>query len=432
MKLFPLVLLGLGPSVVGNGVVAEEWPHWRGPTTASVSASTGVATSWGPAENVLWRAPLPGSAGASPVVAGGRVFVTAAAEEELVLLAFATQGGRELWRRTVSTGQATFRGDEGNLASPSPATDGKLVVSMMGDGVLGCYRVTGEPVWKVDLNERFGKLVIQFGYSSTPILHNGRVLLQWLHGEGDPATEEARVVALDLASGDTLWESPRVTGASQECEHSYASPVLVEVDGKTLLVTHGADAAVAYDTADGSEVWRVTGFNSPGNYHTTLRFVASPGVGRLTDGSPVVVVPTAKNEAVAVVRADGHGELAGTPSVLWRLDSGTPDVPSPLVVDGLVYLCGEDGNLAVHDLATGKRVYRKRTVADRHRASPLYADGNVYLTSRRGVVTVVRAGREFEVVAKNDLGEPMASSPAIADGVLYLRTDAALYAIGER
>jgi outer membrane protein assembly factor BamB len=357
------------------------------------------------------------------------VFLTAAVEEELVLLAFSTDDGRELWRRTVSTGQATFRGDEGNLASPSPVTDGRVVVSTMGNGVVGCYGVDGEPKWKVDLNERLGKLQIQFGYSSTPILHHGRVLLQWIHGEGDAATEEARVAALDAKTGETIWELPRATGASQECEHSYASPVLVEVAGETLLVTHGADAAVAYEVATGRERWRVTGLNSPGNYHTTLRFVASPGVGALADGSPVVVVPTAKNGVVTAVRADGRGELAGTPSELWRLDTGTPDVPSPLVAGGLVYLCGEDGNLAVHDLATGERVYRKRTVADRHRASPLLADGHVYVTSRRGVVTVVRAGRKFELLAKNDLGEPMASSPAVADGVLYLRTDEALYAI---
>jgi outer membrane protein assembly factor BamB len=176
----------------------------------------------------------------------------------------------------------------------------------------------------------------------------------------------------------------------------------------------------------------VTGLNSPGNYHTTLRFVASPGVGKLEDGTPVVVVPTAKNGPVTAVRADGRGELAGTKDELWRLDTGTPDVPSPLVVGGLVYLCGEDGNLSVHDLATGERVYRKRTVADRHRASPLFAEGRVYVTSRRGVVTVIRAGREFEVLARNDFGEPMASSPAIAGGVIYLRTDEALYAIEAR
>jgi len=289
-----------------------------------------------------------------------------------------------------------------------------------------CYTIDGEPVWRLSLSERLTPLDIQFGYASSPIVHDGKVLVQWLHGDGDPETEEARVAAFDLATGKTLWSVKRLTGASKECEHSYASPILAGEGDDAVLVTHGGDATVAYNLKNGSEVWRQMGFNPPGTYHATLRFVASPSW-----GEGLVVIPTAKQSAVAAVKLGGEGDLTGGDHEAWRLDKGTPDVPSPIVADGLVYLCGENGNLTCYDAATGERIYRERTVSDRYRASPVLADGKLYLTSRRGVVTVVRAGREFEQLAQNDLGEEISASPVPGDGVLYLRTFDALYAVEE-
>lgn len=406
--------------------VLADWPHWRGPKTNGVAEAKNLPTTWSSDEHVRWRTPLPGPAGSTPVLAGKKLFLTSPDGGELLLMAVDSDNGEVLWRRTVTTGEAAFRGDEGNLASPSPATDGKLVVAAMGDGVLACYTTDGDPVWRLSLSERLTPLDIQFGYASSPIVHDGKVFVQWLHGDGDPKTEEARVAAFDLATGDTVWSVKRPTGASRECEHSYASPILAGEGDAAVLVTHGGDAAVAYAPQSGAELWRQMGFNPPGTYHATLRFVASPSWG---DG--LVVVPTAKQSAVAAVKLGGAGDLTGGDHEAWRLDKGTPDVPSPIVADGLVYLCGENGNLTCYDAATGERIYRERTVSDRYRASPLLADGKLYLTSRRGVVTVVRAGREFEQLAQNDLGEEISASPVPDDGVLYLRTFDALYAIEE-
>ncbi len=406
-----------------------DWPHWRGPKTNGVADAKDLPTNWSPDEHVRWRTPLPGPAGSTPVLASGKLFLTSPDGAELLLMAFDARTGEPLWRRTVTTGEAAFRGDEGNLASASPATDGKLVVAAMGDGVMACYTTDGDPVWRLSLSERLTPLDIQFGYASSPIVHNGKVLVQWLHGDGDAATEEARVAAFDLATGETLWSVKRLTGASRECEHSYASPILAGDGEDAVLVKHGADATVAYNPQTGAELWRQMGFNPPGSYHPTLRFVASPAWGVGAAGGGIVAIPTAKQSAVAVVKLGGKGDLTGGDHVAWRLDKGTPDVPSPVVDGGLVYLCGENGNLTCYDAATGERIYRERTVSDRYRASPLLADGKLYLTSRRGVVTVVRAGREFEQLAQNDLGEEISASPAPGEGVLYLRTFNALYAI---
>ena len=132
------------------------------------------------------------------------------------------------------------------------------------------------------------------------------------------------------------------------------------------------------------------------------------------------------------MNADSKGDVTNSKSaVRWVLPRLTPDVPSPLIHDGLVYLCRENGVLMLLDAKTGEKIYEKRAGDGIHRASPIYADGRIYTTSRRGVVTVVKAGRDFEILAKNDMGEDISASPAISNGVLYLRSYKALYAIGQ-
>lgn len=407
---------------------AENWPQWRGPDFNGVSHEKNIPVEWSKDKNVAWRLPLPGSAGATPVVWDDRIFLTSVDGEELLLICIGTDG-KEQWRRVVGFGNQTARGDEGNSASPSPCTDGKHVWSFMGSGDLGCYTVDGEPVWHINLQERFGEFDIQFGMSSTPVLHDGKLLIQLIHGsmQDESKGELAIVAALDAATGKTLWKTPRKTGAVAESRHSYASGVLYDFDGLTQFITHGGDYTVAYDPESGKEIWRLGSYNpmdSP-DYNAFLRFVSSPGI-----GPGVVVCPTAKNGATYAVRPDRKGSLAvDGEAVLWSMKRGTPDVPTPLVYDGLVYLCDENGILQCVDAMTGERHYQERTHGVKHRASPIYADGHVYLTARDGRITVVKAGTKFERVAQNDTDEDQAATPVVSNGTIYLRTFEALWAI---
>ncbi|HTU26545.1 MAG TPA: PQQ-binding-like beta-propeller repeat protein, partial [Pirellulales bacterium] len=181
-------------------------------------------------------------------------------------------------------------------------------------------------------------------------------------------------------------------------------------------------------STDGKEIFRCGGLNPPGNYNPTLRFVASPAA---VPG--LIVVPSAKNGPVLAIDPAAQGDISDTKKWhFWSREHNTPDVPSPLIYDGLVYLCREDGTVLCLDAKTGEEQYKERVHSDRHRASPVYADGKVYLTSRDGTVSVIKAGRKFEVLAKNNLLEPMSSSPAISGGRIYLRTFETLYAIGKQ
>jgi len=401
----------------------ENWPQWRGPRLDGVSHETGIATHWSRTENVAWRLPLPGPAGATPVVWGNRIFLTTVDGDQLDLLCVSTDG-KLLWQRNIARGNKNVRGDEGNSASPSPSTDGQCVWTFMGTGDLACFQVDGKKVWQFNLQERYGRFQIQFGMTSTPVLDGDHLYLQLIHGDGDAATREAVVVCLDKRTGDQVWRHDRQSDARDECEHSYASPTIYRDSQRAFLVTHGANYVMGHSLKTGDELWRCGGLNPPSTYNPALRFIASP-----VAAEGLVVAPTAKGGPVVAIEATARGDVTGTEAVRWRMDRDTPDVPSPLIADGLVYLCRENGILICVDARTGKVVYYRRTLAQRHRASPILVDGNVYLTARNGTVTVIRAGRKFEIVSQNALDEPISSSPVVSDGVLYLRSFDALYAI---
>jgi outer membrane protein assembly factor BamB len=398
-----------------------------------VSKETGLPAKFGKYENLLWRTPLPGPAGATPIIWGDRIFVTSVddASSDLLLLCLG-RDGKILWRQKVGSGNRQVQGDEGNSASPSPSTDGKHVWAMMTTGDLACFDFDGKQVWHVDLQKRYGRFQIAFGMTSTPVLDGDRLYLQMIHGEGNAKTREAIVVCLDKATGKEVWKVPRPSDAIAENEHSYASPTLYRDDKQAFLLTHGADLIVAHHLDTGKELWRCGGLNAGGpgtrGYDPTLRFVASP---LAVPG--LIVVPSAKGGPVLALKPGGSGDITSATGQLYWRHRVTPDVPSPLAHGGLVYLCRENGNLICLDAQTGKAVYPEATThRQRHRASPVYADGKVFLAARDGTVSVVQAGEEFKLLAQNKLGEDISASPAIAGGRIYVRTFEALYAFGEK
>jgi outer membrane protein assembly factor BamB len=397
---------------------AADWPQWRGPNNDGTSPETGLPLEWSKDKNVAWRLPLPGPAGSTPCVWGDRIFLTSAVNgaEDIVLLAV-SRDGKELWRQRLGGGNRNVRGDEGNLAAPSPSTDGKHVWTFTGKGDLACHDLEGKQIWSANLQERHGRYQIQFGMTSTPVLHDGVLYVLCVHS-GEPY-----LLAIDAATGKDRWKHMRKTDARDECEHSYASPILYQDAERKLILAHGGDYLTAHALDGGREVWRVGALNPKEGYNPTLRFVASPAA---VPG--LVIVPSAKSGPVHAIKPDGAGDVT-TSHRLWGRARETPDVPTPAIHGGLVYLLRENGDLICHDAKTGEELYQKRTHRDRHRASPVVADGKVYCAAADGTVTVVQAGREFKVLATNTLDEHLSSTPVPAGGRLYLRTYAALYAV---
>ncbi len=353
--------------------------------------------------------------------------------DDLVVLCISVKTGKLLWEKQVASGNQDARAGEGNSASPSPVTDGEHVWVFFSTGTLACLDFDGNEVWKFEVGDRFGKLDIQFGMTSSPVLDGDGLFLQLIHGpmRQNDDNRIGKVIRLDKKTGKTVWEVDRVTQADFECKHSYASPFIYD-DGKTrFLLVHGADCTTGHSLEDGKELWRLGGLNGPTKLNSTrhdptFRFVASPA---FVPGT--IIIPTAKEGPTVAIRVDDklRGDVTDKKEVVRWVVPETPDVSIPLIVDGLVYNLHKDGRLQCLDLETGKQVYFERAHSAQHRSSPIYADGHIYLSGRDGVTTVVKAGREFKIVSKNDVAEPVTASPIVVDGVLYLRSYDALYAI---
>lgn len=416
----------LGVSVVGLVIVAasaraDDWPQWRGEKHNGISRESPIPTTWGDGKNIAWKLPMPGRGGATPIIWKDRIFVTSGDGKDLVLLSISTDG-KLIWKRTLGTAsRVAIKGDEANESSASPSTDGKHVFAFVGSGDFACFDFDGKEIWKFNVQDRYGKFRILHGIHNTPLLHEDRLYLTLLHTNGH------WVIALDKATGEEVWKVARKSDAQQESKDAYTSPTLWQ-DGKdAYLVVLGNDYTTAHSLKDGSEIWRVGDLNPKSKYDGAFRIIASPVA--LPD---LILTPTARGKQVVAIDPKATGFInPGGAGEKWRNPKGSPDVPSPLVHNGIVYLCGERGILICLDATTGKELYQQRLHEERYRASPVYVDGKIICTARDGTFSVIKAGPKFELVATNSLEDAFTASPAISNGRLYLRGFQNLYCIQE-
>ena len=416
MKLLTCFLL-MGFSVS----LHAEWRTWRGPSKDGISTAKNLPDVWNEKENILWKFALAAAGSSTPIVVGDKVFLTLEKDKEVQLLCLSTEG-KELWLRKVCETNGKGNGERTN-ASATPSSDGEKVFVTTGTGEVVAFDVSGNEKWRFNIQDRYGKFRFGFGFHSTTILHEGRLFLQLIHSAAQ------LVVCIDAKSGKELWKVERASDGVAECEHSYASPTAYRKGDLNVLITHGNDYCIGHDPVTGKELWRVAGLNPKNQYNRTLRFVASPVVSQ-----GLLVVPSAKNRGVSVVRlseAKDRIEKGGA-GELWRMDRGTTDVTTPLLYQGLLYLCKENGTVLCLDALTGEQLYQERFHAQTYRGSPVAANGRIFLTARDGTFTVLKAGRAYEVVGKNKLDDQFTASPVIAHDRFYLRGHRYLYAIGTK
>ena len=400
---------------------ADDWPQWRGPTNDGISKEKGLPFSWSDKKNIAWKLDLPGIGGSTPIIWKDRIFFTATDGKEVVLLCIHTDG-KLLWKSKISTSGSASRKSEGNDASATPSTDGKHVFAYVGTGDFACFDFDGKEIWKFNAAKRYGKFSIGWGMHITPLLHEDKLYMALLTNAGH------WVVAIDKATGEDVWKVARPTDAVSESREAYTSPVLWK-NGKDLnLVVLGCDYATGHSLKDGAEMWRLGDLNPGGGNKGNHRIVTSP-----VASADELIVPTCRGLAVVALKQGAAGKInTGSPFEQWRIKKGAPDVPCPLIHDGLVYLQQANGVLICVEAKTGKELYNERLNSDRYRASPIYADGKIYTVGRdNGIVSVVKAGPKFELLATNRMPDVFTASPAVSQGRLYLRGFQTLYAISE-
>jgi outer membrane protein assembly factor BamB len=417
------IAIGLGLMVAAAAAVsAENWPHWRGPSHNGVSGEKGLSLKWSPTENIAWKIPMPSRTGATPIIWGDVIFLNVATEEktgDLELWAVDRKKGEILWKRPIAGGNNMQR--KQNMSSPSPVTDGRTVWVMTGVGVLKAFDFKGGELWKRDIQQDYGQFGLNWGYASSPLLHEGALYVQVLHGM--KTDDPSYILKIDARSGKTIWRVERPTDAIRESPDSYTTPLLVRSGNTTEIVISGGDVVTGHDPATGKELWRARGLNPKNNPFN--RIIASPvAVGNL------VIACTRENPMLAI-RTGGRGDVTDT-HIAWTFEKGGPDVPTPVSDGTLLYIVNDRGVVHALDVKSGNVVYGpERIRPGTYSASPVLADGRIYITSEEGVTTVFAAGPKFEVLSENAVDEYVLSSVAVSNGQIFLRTDKHLYAIGD-
>jgi outer membrane protein assembly factor BamB len=421
------MMRGLGTGIVAVAAAAtlsaENWPQWRGPALNGVSAEKGLPLKWNEHENIAWKLPMPGRSGSTPIIWGENIFLnvgTADGSGDLELWALDRNSGRTLWKGHIAGGNHIER--KQNMSSPSPVTDGQTVWVMTGVGMLKAFDFKGKELWARDIQKDYGRFGLNWGYASSPLLHEGQLYVQVLHGM--KTDDPSYVMKIDGKSGKTVWKVNRPTRAIQESPDSYTTPALLRYGKATEIVITGGDVVTGHDPGDGKELWRMDGLNPQNNPFN--RIIASP----LVVGD-IVIAPTRERPMLAI-KAGGRGDITATHR-LWSFNNG-PDVPTPVSDGTLLYSVTDRGVAYALDVQSGKVVYGpERLKPDSYSASPVLAEGKIYVTSENeGLTSVYRAGPKFELLAENPLHDYTLSSPAVSEGQIFIRTTGHLWAIGQR
>jgi outer membrane protein assembly factor BamB len=416
---------------------AENWAQWRGPSFDGGSPEKGLVEKFSPTENVKWSASMPGPSAATPIVWGDRVFVTTTDTEARTLLAICLdrRTGKELWRQQVASGFG--RDNKSNFSSPSPATDGKLVVYFYGSGELAAFDLAGKKLWERNLQSDYGQFAFLWTFSTSPLLHDGKLYMQVLQRD-TPVSGRGRkdgpidsyLLALDPKTGKELWKQIRPGDAREESLEAFTSPVPVTYGGRSELLVAGGDCLTGHDPASGKELWRWGTWNPEKIGH--WRLVPSP-----VAGGGVALACAPKGSPVYAVKLGRKGNLDDS-AISWKSPERdiSSDVSTPLFYQGRFYILNSDKRSLACVEPTGKVIWNGPLNSKaKIEASPTAGDGKIYVMNHAGDVFVVAAGPEFRLlhcVAMADAGErDLRSSIAISQGDLFIRTGSKLYCVGK-
>jgi outer membrane protein assembly factor BamB len=396
---------------------AEDWPEFRGPTGQGLSSATSLPVKWDLPANVRWKVSLPGKGWSSPIVHDGRIFLTTAVPSEenppkrqsLRALSLDATQGEILWDvevfvKTMEPGETLNA--KNSFASPTPITDGERVFVHFGPDGTACLDRDGKRIWAND-QLRYNPV---HGAGGSPIFSGSRLVF---HCDG---AEDPFVVALHRDSGTVAWRTPRPAMPSPRW--SFATPLVIEVNGASQLVSPAAQMVCSYDPSSGEERWRV---RYPNKWSIVPRPVFSHGLVFVCTGYD-------GSAELLAIRPTGSGDVTDS-HVAWRTDSHVPHTPSPLVLGNEIYLVSDNGIASCRDVETGELHWRHR-VGGNFSASPVHAAGRIYLVSEQGICTVIAAsGREYQELATNDLQAATLASFAVVDGAILVRTEGHLYRI---
>lgn len=400
---------------------ANEWPEFRGPTGDGHGVARNIPPQFGEGDKVRWKTPIHGKGWSSPVISGDKIWLTTATEDgtELSVVCLDRETGKILQDEVLfKVANPQFCHKFNSYASPTPAiSEGKVYVTFGSPGTACLDEKTGKKLW-----ERTDFVCNHYrGSGSSPVVWKDLVLLNF------DGSDEQYVVAMDKHTGKTVWKTNRSvdfqdldaqgkpTGEG-DFRKAYATVVVVEWQGKPVMISSGAKAHYAYDPVTGKELWR---FEERAQQSASTRPLVADGVVYIQTGF-------GKSQLLAL-RLGGSG-LLDESQLAWRMKKGVPNKPGLLLINGLLFMVDDAGIANCVDPKTGEVIWTQR-IGGNFSASPVYVDGRIYLLNEEGKMTAIAPEREFKVLGEGKFEDGFMASPAVAGDALFVRTKTALYRV---
>jgi outer membrane protein assembly factor BamB len=404
-RLFVILCLKLGVS----GWSEEEWNAFRGPTGMGIENQK-TPMNWN-VNSIKWKTQITGSGQSSVIQSGEKLFLTSADKEGGLrfLHCLDKNTGGLLWKREVKNTREEAVHRMNTWATPTPVTDGSKVLAFFGPAGLHCFDLEGKKLWEIDLGEFPGS----WGVAASPVIVDGMVL------QNCDSTGPSRLLALDLNSGKTIWETKRET----KPRGGWSTPIVISVQGKRQIVLNGEFGARGYSLADGKELWFCKSFNGRGSpvpfYDGKLVFVVNGKPGDL-----YAIDPT------------GKGDLTGTHMKWHAKRNGGRDLPSPVSVNGLVLVTSMSGVITCYDATNGKTLWIDR-LTGAFSGSPLVSNGHYYIQNEAGQTYVIEPDRKkLKIAGKNSLspgeGEIFRATLSPISGMIFTRSQSTVYCIAKK
>ena len=392
----------------------SNWAFYRGSDLNGVSLNTDLPATWSEKDNIVWKTPIHGKGNSSPVIYGNQVWLTTAdsAGKQLYAICTSFKTGEIIHDVKVFVPDSVIRIHALNShATPTPAIEKGYVYVHYGSMGTACLETgSGKIIWaREDL-----KCDHVQGAASSPVIYKDLLIL---HLEG---VDIQYIVALNKKTGETIWKAIRpqefYVNQPEIARKAYITPIVINVDGRDLLISNGSEICIAYDPLTGEEIWRIL-------------YISDSTISMPMFSNGLIIFTTGLLDPIKLMafRPEGKGDITNT-NLVWQVEKDVPAINSPLVNNGLLYMVHEKGTVTCLETTTGKLVYTDKLKGDFY-SSPICADNKVYFLSKKGLIYVIQEGREFKILAENKLDGELMATLAVSGRSLLLRSNSALYRI---
>jgi outer membrane protein assembly factor BamB len=374
---------------------SDNYPNFRG--IAGFTVKRNIPTDWDgtSGKNVVWKTAVPLFGHSSPVIWGGKIFVTGASVEKQEVYCIDANNGKILWSGRVGNGTKKPKvSEETGYAASSAVTDGSGVYAIFSTGDVAAFDPDGRKLWEKDL----GLPDNHYGHASSLLCYNGSILIQF-----DQRSSQ-KVMALSAKTGTILWSTNRPV------KTSWSSPILVNTGSRTELITVAEPYVAAYNPANGQELWKIQCIG--GEVGPSLAY-----------SNGIVYAINEYSKLTAIKAGD-------QPSILWQNDEYLSDIPSPAAHDKYLFVATSYGTLVCYDATTGDK-YWEKDLGKNIFSSPMIVENKVYVLDIDGVMHIVNADKVFKLISEPKLSETVAATPAFMNGKIFIRGEQNLYCIAK-